>query len=186
MPCFLFRSSFVKNLLVVFSNAVAKPLLFYNKEVLKFLSSPSKTGGLFPRINAPTKKETPSVKEFPFFSYKHSPLHMPTDGIQQLLLLYGLGKVLHHTCLSALSHIVIKCVCRHGKNGNLRRIHAVRCMDFLCCRQPIHHRHHHIHQDYIKSARRLRTEYIHGLLSVICRCYSDSCLFQQELCNLHI
>ena len=34
--------------------------------MLKFLSSPSKTGGLFPRINAPTKKPMLKTTGFSF------------------------------------------------------------------------------------------------------------------------
>lgn len=57
VPYFLFRSSFVKNLLVVL--VMRSPIHYYftTRRFLftKVFSFPSKTGDLFPRINAPQR-----------------------------------------------------------------------------------------------------------------------------------
>ena len=74
----------------------------------------------------------------------------------------------------------------HGKDGNPSGIRSRQRADFPGCRQPIHDRHHHIHQNKLKITFFRFREQIQRFLSVVSFRHLHAGIGEQEFRNFHV
>ena len=91
-----------------------------------------------------------------------------------------------HTGLQAGAAIFLEGIGRHGDNGDRRCIGPIHHADPPCGFQPVHDRHHNIHQDKVELPRCGFCKNFHSLSAVSGLCRGDALIGQQCLGNFDV
>ena len=105
---------------------------------------------------------------------------------QQLVNLDWLCDMTIHPSCNSLSLILLKCVCSHCNNCNIRLFFISELPDQLCCLLSIHIRHLNIHKNQIISSCRHLIDLIHTLYAIRSPVNQQPFILQNGCCDLCI
>ncbi len=91
-----------------------------------------------------------------------------------------------HSSLTCFTNVFIIGISRHRHNWYRFCIRPLHFPDYFCGCNPIHHRHHNIHDNHVKGSFRITGKSIYCLLSVHCRRYHSTFFLQNAAGNLHV
>ena len=94
--------------------------------------------------------------------------------------------MLVHARLPAALHVVGKGVGRHRENRYRLRVRPVQAANAPRGLQPVHHGHHHIHQNHVDVARFGGGKRVHRLPSVRRLRHNHALVLQHELGDFHV